>query len=284
MLLTITNKEILSMLNHPKLHSTILFATCAATLMLSGCGGSSNDDSSYGSNDTPDSIDAPPPPNNDTSTLGDGNVSPTLADIQSKVLDKNCATSGCHAGASAPQGLLMDADHAFDLLVNQPSQGNPQALLIKPGDPENSYIVQKLEGTASVGAQMPLNASPLSVETIQAIKTWIQNGALGPRLSSIQANIFTPNCIECHSGESPSGGLNLEEGKSYASLVEIKRRDNPEIRVVAGNSGSSFLINKLENTNLGENGGKQMPLGKQPLDKEVIDVIRQWIDAGALDN
>ena len=276
------------MLNHLKLKTTLLFATCAATLMLSGCGGSSNDDdNSYGSNetsdsnDTPDSNSTPPPP---TSTLGDENVSPTLADIQSKVLDKNCATSGCHAGTSPPEGLLMDADHAFDLLVNQPSQGNPQTLLIKPGDPENSYIVQKLEGTASVGSQMPLNAEPLSVETIQAIKTWIQDGALGPRLSSIQANIFTPNCIECHSGESPSGGLNLEEGKSYASLVEIKRRDNPEIRVVAGNSGSSFLINKLENTNLGENGGKQMPLGKQPLDKEVIDVIRQWIDAGALDN
>lgn len=211
-------------------------------------------------------------------------ISATFTDIQLKVLTKSCALSGCHLGPAAPKGLRLDADSAYDLLVNQASQEQPNILRIKPGDPDNSYIIQKLEGTAASGLQMPRNRAPLSVETIQAFRKWIEDGAIGPRLSSIQANIFTPICSECHTGESPPAGLNLEEGKSYENLVGIKRRSNPELRVVVGNASQSFIIDKLENNNLGESRGNQMPLGGPYLDKDTINVIRQWIDTGAKNN
>lgn len=211
-------------------------------------------------------------------------VKATLADIQSKVFTLSCAVSGCHTGPAAPLGLRLDADSAFGLLVNQPSQQQPDLLRIKPGDSANSYLLQKLEGTAASGLQMPRNRSPLPVETIQAVRDWIDNGALGPTLSSIQDNVFTPICTQCHSGPTPAGNLNLEKGKSFANLVGIKRQFDPEVRVVAGSAKTSFIIDKLEDNNLGGSRGDRMPLGGPFLDQETIDVIRQWIDAGAENN
>ncbi len=225
-----------------------------------------------------DSIDGSDNSNND------GPVQANYADIQTRVFTLSCALSGCHTGPAAPLGLRLDANSAFDLLINQPSQQVSELLRIKPGDPDNSYLVQKIEGTAASGSQMPRNQAPLSVKTIQAIRDWIQAGALGPKLSSIQANIFTPICVQCHVGENPAGGLNLEDTNSFVNLVGTKRLFDKEIRVVAGDADSSFIIDKLENNNLGGSRGEQMPLGGPVLEKATIDVIRQWIDAGAENN
>ncbi|MDI6878105.1 MAG: cytochrome b N-terminal domain-containing protein [Desulfitobacteriaceae bacterium] len=46
---------------------------------------------------------------------------------------------------------------------------------INPGDPENSKLVQRLEGTDK--PQMPLGQDPLSSAQIQSIKNWIKDGA-----------------------------------------------------------------------------------------------------------
>ena len=48
---------------------------------------------------------------------------------------------------------------------------------MNPGDPDHSYIIQKLEGHASVGAQMPFGGPPLPAATIAVIRQWITDGA-----------------------------------------------------------------------------------------------------------
>jgi hypothetical protein len=51
-------------------------------------------------------------------------------------------------------------------------------LRVKPGDPDNSYMVHKIEGLAGiVGGRMPLGQTPLPQTTIDAIRQWIANGA-----------------------------------------------------------------------------------------------------------
>jgi len=159
--------------------------TVSTLLILSGCNGSGK---GLDENGNPLGSTNNPPTNTPTS----GSVKPTFADIQAKVFTPTCAVSGCHSGPAAPLGLKLDSNSSFDLLVNQASQQQAQLLRIKPNDPDSSYIIQKLEGTAVSGLQMPRNQQPLSIETIQTIRKWIENGALAPRLSSIQANIFTP--------------------------------------------------------------------------------------------
>lgn len=109
---------------------------------------------------------------------GGGSGGPVTADFQS--IQENVFTpicSKCHIGGGAPEGLQLDAAHSFNLLVGVPSAERPDLLRVKPGDPDNSYIVHKIEGVDITGGQMPLNEMPLSQPTIDAIRQWITNGA-----------------------------------------------------------------------------------------------------------
>jgi hypothetical protein len=62
--------------------------------------------------------------------------------------------------------------------VNVASLEKPSLLRVKPGDPDNSYLIQKLEGAAGIsGSRMPLGGPFLDRETIDKIRSWIQDGA-----------------------------------------------------------------------------------------------------------
>ena len=102
--------------------------------------------------------------------------------IQHNVFTPICTT--CHAGSNAPQGLHLDAANSYSQLVGVPSAEVSALLRVKPGDPANSYIVQKLEGHAAVGAQMPFGGPPLPAATIAVIRQWISDGALRSPVAS----------------------------------------------------------------------------------------------------
>lgn len=105
-----------------------------------------------------------------------GAVTADFASIQDNVLTPIC--SKCHMGAGAPEGLQLDAAHSYALLVGVPSNEEPSVLRIKPGDPDRSYMVLKIEGAPGiVGAQMPFGETPLPAATIAAIRQWVTNGA-----------------------------------------------------------------------------------------------------------
>ena len=95
--------------------------------------------------------------------------------IQANVFTPIC--TACHIGASAPKGLILDAQHSYNLLMSIPSTEVPSVLRVSPGDPNNSYLIQKLEGHAAVGAQMPLDEAPLPASTIAFVVQWITDGA-----------------------------------------------------------------------------------------------------------
>ncbi|HET6267363.1 MAG TPA: hypothetical protein VFG11_06560 [Acidobacteriota bacterium] len=101
---------------------------------------------------------------------------PTFTNIQNNVFTPICTQ--CHIGASAPQGLRLDEANSYASLVGVPTVESPSFLRVKPGDPDNSYIIRKLEGGPDiVGGQMPLNRTPLDQPTINAIRIWIAQGA-----------------------------------------------------------------------------------------------------------
>jgi hypothetical protein len=139
-------------------------ASLAALLALTSCGG--------GSGDGLDTNGRPLPPGGGS---GDGALTPDLASIQSHVFTPICSV--CHAGGSAPQGLHLDAANAYANLVGVPSNEVPALLRVSPGNPDDSYIIQKLEGHAAVGARMPFGGPYLDDATIAVISQWITNGA-----------------------------------------------------------------------------------------------------------
>jgi hypothetical protein len=126
-------------------------------MVLSGCGAGGGDDDGDGG----------------------GGLQPTLQSIQTNIFGPICAQAGCHVGASAQQGLMLDsADNSFEDLVGIASTEAPSLLRVNPDNPDNSYLVHKIEGRSTiVGAQMPLNQPALSGPQIVAIRSWIQNGA-----------------------------------------------------------------------------------------------------------
>jgi hypothetical protein len=128
-------------------------------MVLSGCGAGSGDDDGDGG--------------------GGGELQPTLQSIQTNIFSPICAQAGCHVGAGAPQGLMLDSvDNSFQDLVGVASVELPAILRVDPGNPDNSYLVHKIEGRPTIlGAQMPPNQPALSGSQITAIRTWIQNGA-----------------------------------------------------------------------------------------------------------
>lgn len=106
---------------------------------------------------------------------GGGPLVATFESIQAQVFTPLC--TGCHAGATAPQGLRLDAASSYDLLVGVASNEAPSVQRVQPGDPDRSYLVQKLEGSAAVGARMPLGGPYLDQATIDVIRQWITDGA-----------------------------------------------------------------------------------------------------------
>jgi len=98
--------------------------------------------------------------------------------IQDTIFTPIC--TNCHAGATAPQGLRLDAANSYMLLVNVASNEVPGTLRVNPGNPDTSYIVQKLQGNAAVGARMPFGGPYLSQAQIDLVRGWIAAGAQPP--------------------------------------------------------------------------------------------------------
>ena len=102
--------------------------------------------------------------------------------VQQQIFNPACVA--CHTDdgrtpAGAPPGLnLKNAGVSISNLVNAAATGKAGAVRVIPGNPNGSYLIQKLEGAADIaGVRMPRNANPLTNEQIALIKQWIQEGA-----------------------------------------------------------------------------------------------------------
>jgi hypothetical protein len=106
-------------------------------------------------------------------------IEPTLQSIQDTVFTPICSV--CHTGPTGPvlpAGLdLTSLSMSFLSLVDEPSLQVGTLDRVEPGDPDMSYLVQKIEGTAAQGVRMPFGGTPLDAATIAAIRQWIANGA-----------------------------------------------------------------------------------------------------------
>ncbi|VUX55720.1 conserved protein of unknown function [uncultured Woeseiaceae bacterium] len=105
----------------------------------------------------------------------------TLAQIQAQVFGPTCSVPGCHSGGGAALPGVMNlrsAQASFDNLVNVASLQVPAIDRIEPGDPDNSYLIRKIEGTAGiVGARMPFGGPFLDQAAIDMIRQWVSEGA-----------------------------------------------------------------------------------------------------------
>jgi hypothetical protein len=140
-----------------------LFAAAAIVLIAAGCDESLRDFAGP----TPD-------------------LQPTFSSIQRDIFSTSdtagrAACTSCHnaAGASFAGELNLTGATAYNALVNVPSTGKPGAVRVVPGNPDASYLIQKLEGASGiVGDRMPRTGGPfLTAGQIAIIRRWIELGA-----------------------------------------------------------------------------------------------------------
>src|SRR5262245_42798215 len=112
---------------------------------------------------------------------------------------------------------------------------------------------------------------------------------IGP-LFAADHGIYRPwSCATagCHVTLTPSANLNLftTPHRVWTQLVDVPSTESPLFRVLPGRPSQSYLVHKLDDTQLAVGGsGPQMPQGGPYLSQEDKDTVRAWILEGALDN
>jgi hypothetical protein len=119
-------------------------------------------------------------------------LQPTYSSIDRDLFQVSCGTSGnkafnCHSTQGAATSSFLDlTGDAYPRLVNQtavnPLGDAKDLILVKPGDPDASFLVQKLRLTAAhdvhLGSGMPADApGSICASSVDAVAQWIRDGA-----------------------------------------------------------------------------------------------------------
>jgi len=123
---------------------------------------------------------------NDSDTTVTCGIEPKLSSISAKYFQMSCVFGGCHEAASQEGNLNLDAANLHAVLVNvaaaDKKAGPRGKLRVVPGNPDASFLVQKLEGKQArdEGGIMPDGADePIDPECrIKMVRQWILDGAL----------------------------------------------------------------------------------------------------------
>jgi mono/diheme cytochrome c family protein len=180
----------------------------------------------------------------------------------------------CH-GADEPDAGLQLTTYKGVML------GSENGSVVKPGDPDKSYLVEEV-----VTGKMPKKAPDLPQNEIDLIIAWIKVGApekgdpnaavataIDPASVSFARDVlplFQESCGKCHGAEEPDEGLVLTSykdvmaGSIYGAVIKPGAPDD------------SYLVELVATG--------QMPKRGADLTPAQVDIIRAWIQAGALDN
>jgi len=117
----------------------------------------------------------------------------TLSQLQESIFSPRCAVCHSGTGAELPESMnLTSVAESGAALVGVASTQQPAVLRVAPGDPENSYLIHKLEGRAGIeGERMPQGGPFLSDAEIEQVRAWITAGA--PTASNGEPGPYQPD-------------------------------------------------------------------------------------------
>ena len=103
------------------------------------------------------------------------NPNATFSAIQTNVFNARCIN--CHGDITTNAGLNLQSN-TYNNIVSVASAEQPALFRIAPNNPDDSYIIRKLEGGPNItGGRMPLGGPFLSQSMINDIREWVSNGA-----------------------------------------------------------------------------------------------------------
>ncbi|HEX2521471.1 MAG TPA: DUF1549 domain-containing protein, partial [Terriglobia bacterium] len=142
-------------------------------------------------------------------------------------------------------------------------RGGDSGPIVVAANPEDSLLYKVVHN-----GTMPKGGSPLSSQQVDVIRQWIEaGGPLAINFESTVEPLFKASCVSCHGGSVLLKSMDLS---TYAGAM--KGSESGPV-IVPGNPENSLLYEKVR--------AEQMPKGGQPLSKEQVATIREWIQAGA---
>lgn len=141
--------------------------------------------------------------------------------------------------------------------------------------------------TNGVAGNETVTATIGAISGSRAVNVALTGVSYGTSIRTLLSNTCTG--AACHDATAPMQGLNLTSAVSYANLVGVNSAELPAMkRVLASQPDSSYLVHKVQGTQLTVGGtGVRMPegcVGGGCLSNATINLIRNWILQGALDN
>jgi hypothetical protein len=191
---------------------------------------------------------------------------PDTSYFQTQVLPllvSNCSKDGCHNSTSHREGIVLDN------YSNIMATGN-----IIPGNAGQSRIYRSLTQSDPEERMPPYPSNSLTSSQINTIFHWIDQGALNNTCSNVcdttnvtfSGSVFPiiqNSCIGCHSGFNAGGQVDLTTYQNILLSVQNGR-----------------LLGSIENNP----GFSAMPKGGNKLPDCQIDMVRIWIQNGAVNN
>jgi mono/diheme cytochrome c family protein len=183
------------------------------------------------------------------------------------ILRSNCAKSGCHDAITHEEGIILDS---YQNVMNSDD-------VVEPFDLDDSEMFEKITEDDSDDRMPPPPNQRLTADQINTIATWILQGAKdltcddntggcntnNITYSGFVAPLLTTNCVGCHSGGAPSGGITLNTHAGVQSVA---------------------LNGRLYGAISHASGFQPMPRGSAKLSQCTIDKVKAWIDNGAQNN
>jgi uncharacterized membrane protein len=182
------------------------------------------------------------------------------------ILQSNCAMSGCHDDASAQDGVVLTS---YTNVMNTAD--------VEPFDLNGSDLYEVITENNPNKIMPPPPNALLSAAQIALIAKWINQGAQdltcdantgGCNTANMSFNndikpIINDKCAGCHSGNNPSGGIDLSTHAGVSAVA---------------------LSGQLYGSINWQTGFSSMPQGGSKLPQCEIDKIKSWVDAGAPNN
>ena len=202
---------------------------------------------------------------NEVATGPDGEVEGICFETEIlPLLVSRCGNSGCHNAIDKEEGIDLTSYEGIRKEV-------------KPGDPSDSEIIEYMYEKGE-DAMPPSPAESLRTEQIKLIEDWISDGAKNTTncIPAGPCEINTPvsfkndvlpiidnYCYGCHSTSDPQGGY------SFTTYDETLKSVN-----------DGTLLGSIRF----DNGYEAMPENSNKMPTCNIDLIRIWIEEGAMDN
>lgn len=181
------------------------------------------------------------------------------------IFQSSCAYAGCHDAITSADGFNFSS-YASIMATNS---------AIKPNNPGDSKVIRFITEDDPDKIMPPPPKTPLSSDQINLLIQWINEGAQNTTNCSQSCDttqfkfaadilpIFQSHCNGCHSGASPSAGINLTNHSGAATVANNGR-----------------LWGSITHTS----GYSAMPQNSPKLNDCKTVKIKKWIDNGAPNN